>query len=144
MLIPDAEQIVSRWLQAQAAMIVQVAARTYTIVPDEPLFPLFLVRRIGGQPLGNRPLYHDRALLQGEAYGDRKKQAQEVAETARYLLSLDAFTGLHEVDGDPVGVVAGVEFGAFRWLPDPDYTPAKARYSFDFAVHTHSVAVVGS
>jgi hypothetical protein len=143
-VLPDAEQLVSRYLQTQGEMTDLISTRTYTEIPSEPDWPLLVVRRIGGAPVGNRPLYHDRALLQLDAYGGPKKLALTIAETARAILADDVFTGVHEVDGDPIGIVSGVEFGALRWLPDGDYTPAKPRYSFDVGVHTHPASVVGS
>jgi hypothetical protein len=143
-VLPDAEQLVSRYLQDQTDLIALIAARTYTEIPKEPTFPLLTVHRIGGAPVGNRPLYHDRALLQCDAYGGPKKLALTIAETARALLAGDDFTGIHEVDGDPIGIVSAVEFGAFRWLPDADYTPARPRYSFDFAIHSHPAVLAGS
>jgi hypothetical protein len=146
LLIPDAEQLVSNYLRATAEVYDLVGVdgdgnkRIYTVIPNDPTFPLVKVVRIGGGPTTSRPLYHDRALLQIDAYGGNKKFAHTLSAMVLAALADAAFVGVHETDDEPLGVVSGVEFGAVqRWHPDPDYSPAKPRYLSDLAVHTHPV-----
>ena len=143
-MLPDVEQIVSLYLRSVTEVTDLVGQRVYTQLPNSPTFPLVKLTRFGGAPVFNRPLHLDRALLQFDAYGGNKRESQQLAEMVRAALADPDFVGLRELDGDPIGVVTGVDFGDLRWLPDSSYTPAKPRYVFDIAVFTHPAPAVAS
>lgn len=124
-LLPDIEVLVTSFLRAQIEVTSIVNARVYTEVPANPTFPLVRVRRLGGFPALNRPLYVDRPLVQIEGYAATKGAARLLTETCRAVLAERA-EGTHAT-----GVVAGVTFGALLWLPDDDFTPPKPRYICD-------------
>lgn len=129
--MPDAEALLSAFLRDQASIEALVAERVYTAVPKDPQFPLLMVRRVSGAPVGSRPLHLDAPLMQLDAYGGTKKVAQQIAETARDVIAR-SLEGVHAQ-----GVVTGVSFGPMSWLPDGDYSPAKQRYVVDVTVFVH-------
>lgn len=125
-LLPDVEQLVVSFLSAQSELIELLEGnRIYTAIPNEPTFPLLLVRRVGGEPSVGRPLVIDQPLLQLDAYGGTKKKAHDLISTARAVIA-DRIQGVHTA-----GVVAWFDFGNLSWLPDADYTPARPRYVAD-------------
>lgn len=123
--LPDVEKLVSEFLRNQAEVSTAISDRVYTAIPNNPVWPLLLVRRIGGIPRVGRPLAVDEPLVQLDAYGGTKKQAHDLAETTRAVIA-ERIQGTHDE-----GVVSWFEFGTFAWLPDPGYTPARARYIAD-------------
>lgn len=130
-MIPDAEALLSSFLRAQGDIEALVGERVYTAVPKDPTFPLLLVHRVSGSPVGSRPLHLDAPLLQLDAYGGTKKAAQTLIETARSVIAR-SLEGVHAE-----GVVTGVSFGPMSWLPDGDYSPAKPRYVVDVTAFVH-------
>ncbi len=124
-LLPDIERLVTDFLRAQAEITTIVGNRVYTEIPDTPTFPLVRVRRLGGFPVLNRPLYVDAPLVQIEGYAATKGAARLLTETCRAVLA-ERVEGTHTT-----GVVAGVSFGSLIWLPDEDFTPPKPRYVSD-------------
>lgn len=124
-VLPDIEQLVSEFLRAQAEVTALVGQRVYTAVPNEPTFPLLLLKRIAGSPVLSRPRVIDAPVVQLDAYGGTKKQAHTLIQTACAVVA-ERIEGVHAT-----GVVAGVVFGPLSWLPDPSYVPAKARFVAD-------------
>lgn len=129
-MIPDAEALVSEYLRDDDAVAALVEDRVYTAIPKTPEWPLLMVRRVSGSPVTSRPLHLDAAVLQLDAYGGTKKQAQTLVETARAALA--ELEGTHGS-----AVVSGVQFGPMSWLPDADYAPARPRYVADVTVFVH-------
>lgn len=132
-LLPDAEQLVSAYLRANADITAVVAQRVYTEIPNDPTFPLVRLTRVGGVPVTQRPLHLDVATIQFDCYGGPKKTAQNIAQTIRAVLSAPAFIGGHA----PLGVVSAVNWGVFAYVPDDTYTPAKPRYVVDADIYLH-------
>lgn len=133
-LLPDAEDIVVAFLLGQAEISDLISTRVYSAIPKDPGFPLLLVRRVAGAPRFSRPLRVDQPIIQLDAYGGTKKQARNLAATACAVIAARV-SGVH----DESGVVAGVVFGQFSWLPDPGYSPAKPRYVTDFTLTVRPV-----
>lgn len=131
-LLPDIEALVSRFLREQAEIVALVTDRVYTVVPKDPVWPLLRLQRVAGGPVISRPLRLDAPTVQLDAYGGSKADAQELIETARSVIAL-RLEGVHDL-----GVVSGVSFGSMSWLPDPSYSPARARYVADITVYVHS------
>lgn len=129
-LLPDVEKLTSRHLRSRPSITTLVSDRVYTAIPENPTFPLLLVRRVSGSPVTNRPLYVDAAVIQLDAYGGTKAQARDLIETARQEVA--TMEGSHAE-----GVVSGVTFGPMSWLPDTDYAKAKNRYIADFTAVVH-------
>jgi hypothetical protein len=128
-LLPDAEQLVSAFLRANARIAALVGDRVYTVFPAQAgPEPLLLLQRVGGEPPFSQPLVLDVAQLQVDAYGGPKKTAATLSATARAVLT--------ELEGQvrPEGVVGSVRFGSSQWLPDETFDPWRPRYIFDVAV----------
>lgn len=130
-MIPDIEQLLSRFLRDQPEIDELVGERVYTALPKDPQFPLLQLRRIAGAPVMSRPLHLDAPLVQIDSYAPSKKAAHTLIETARSVIA-ERLEGAHDL-----GVVTGVRFGSMSWLPDDDYTPAKARYVADVEIFVH-------
>lgn len=131
-LLPDIEQLMSSFLGDQSEIVALVGDRVYTAVPKAPVWPLLLVRRIGGVPIVGNPLRVDQPIVQLDAYGGTKKQARDLCETARAAIQ-QRVQGTHAT-----GVVASFRFGNMNWLPDQFYEPAKPRYVADVTLTVRS------
>jgi hypothetical protein len=130
-LVPDAEALVSQFLRSRDEITTLVAQRVFTAIPNDPTFPLLLVRRVAGAPVTSRPLHLDAPVIQLDAFGGSKKQAHDLLETARAVMAVG-------LEGKRAGgTVSGVRFGPMSWLPDADYTPARARYTADVEIFLH-------
>lgn len=141
--LPDAVDILRRWLVAQAEFTSRAAQRAWSEVPrtkpagDERFV---LLRRTGGTPPLARPLRFDTPRIDVHAYGGTKAQALELAEVIRSLISA-RFIGLVEFGALRV-VVDGV-----RWLLSPQDLPdddlagegggARPRYVTSLVVDLH-------
>lgn len=130
-LLPDIEALVSRFLREQDEIVDLVDDRVYTALPSSPQWPLLRVQRVAGAPIGSRPLHLDAPVVQLDAYGGQKAAARQLIETARAVVAA-RLEGTHDL-----GVVSGVRFGSMGWLPDPTYTPARARFVCDFVAFVH-------
>lgn len=143
-LLPHIAQIVSVYLRARPEVSAIVGDELFTKWPKRPEFPLVWQR---GPIFGNastNPRWSARAGFDFHCYGGSETQCHTLAETVLACLALPDFIGVHEIDGEPVGVISGVEFGTSVSLPDPEYTPAKPRYVSTVAVLAHAVIPAGS
>lgn len=129
--LPDVELVVVNYLRLVAAVDALIDGRVFTVIPYAPTFPMLRVVRVGGAPLRDDPLRFDVAELELAAYGGSKADARRLIDTARAAL------GLIETVTHPAAVVIGAAFGEARYLPDPDFTPAKPRYILAAAVTIH-------
>ena len=133
-VLPDAEQVVIDYLlgQADVTAILGDDDRVHSQVPDEPVYPLVTVRRLGGSPVVREHL--DVALLQIDCYADTKPVARDVAATILAAL-YDASRVSH-----PLAVVCDVvETRGLTWLPDTIVPSPRPRYSFDVEVKLHPI-----
>ena len=127
---PDIEAIVAYELRTQ------LSARVYSSIPENPTFPLIIVKRIGGIPSDRIRL--DSASLQIEIWGNSKSEAFDLAASARKtVFGLEpkvCTTGA----GYPVNaIVTGVSDSlGLTWLPDP--VTDKDRYIFGLLVFAHA------
>ena len=132
-LLADAELVVRTYLVSTAGAGVTAItgadsgnARVYTITTQPaPAAGVAFVRlfRVGGAPALN--LAVDRPVIQLECYGGSKFTAGRLLEEVRRAL-------LGIADASHVGAsVARPRFGTARYLPDPDFTPARPRYIAD-------------
>lgn len=131
-VLPDVERLAATWLRNVADVRAIVDSRVYTAVPNAPTFPLVRLTRIGGEPVMSRPLHLDEAWVQVDCWGGPKATTRLLAETCRGAFALEAFVGPHDD-----GVVSGVTFGSFQYLPDDSYEPAKPRYWFTLHIFVH-------
>lgn len=135
-LLPDAEQVVTAYLRGVAAVTAIAAGRVYTVFPAQAgNEPLVVVQRIGGTPPFSQPLVLDAAQLQLDVYGGPKKTAHDLAATIRSVLCA--------LESQHVGV-AGVVFGAFRYLPDETFNPPRPRYLLDVTVTVRAPIALGA
>lgn len=130
-LLPDIEMLVSRFLREQEEITDLVDDRVYTVVPKDPTWPLLRLQRVAGAPVLSRPLHVDAPTIQLDAYADTKAEAHTLMATARAVIA-ERLEGVHDL-----GVVCGVTFGSMSWLPDPSYSPARARFVGDFVAVVH-------
>lgn len=132
-LLPDVEAIVSEYLRTRPRVRALVGDRVYGAFPSKAgKQPLVLVQRVGGIPPLSQPLVVDEADVQLDAWGGPKVVARELAETCRAEIA--------NLEGtvQPGGVIAGVRFGALRFLPDETFSPPRPRYVFDVVITTRA------
>lgn len=117
--------------------------RVYTAVPRDPVFPLVVVRRLGGTPVIEQ--YLDVGRIQVDAWAEKltgepgsgfsllgggKAEAHDLAldaQLACHGMRLSVFDG---------AVVTAVEDElGLSWIPDPK--TERPRYSFTVAVFVH-------
>jgi uncharacterized protein DUF3168 len=129
-VFPDAEAVVGKAIRD--ASISGLGNRVYSSIPNNPTWPLVLVRRIGGVPAVRQ--YLDTANVQIEVWGDTKANAQSIAQQARTaVLNLEGRTLT-----DPVNAfVTGVDdsLGLF-WMPDQE--TSRDRYIFGMLIWLHA------
>ena len=124
---PDSEAIASAQLRDQDVC----GGRVYSSHPKkDPVYPLAVVRRLGGVPAVRRRL--DAARIQVDVYGNNKSEARAAAEAARLALHRAEGTTFAEFEGHVTGVED--ELG-LTFLPDPD--TARDRYTFSVALFAH-------
>lgn len=124
MSLVDVEALVSQYLRAQSEVTAFVGQRVYTALPDDKVFPLVRIVRIGGAPKMSRPLYVDSALLQIDVFGGSKATTFDTVDAVREELAKLP----DEAAVQPLGVVCGVRFGPLSYIPDETFKPAKPRY----------------
>lgn len=135
-LLADAELVLRTFLVSSAGAGVTALTgatddgnpRVYTITPTPaPDAGIAFVRlfRIGGAPDANVSV--DRPVIQLECYGGSKFTAGRLLEEVRR-----AIAGI--ADATHAGASVGRPiFGTARYLPDPDFKPARPRYIADVA-----------
>ncbi len=129
--LPNAENLVSSFLRSDAAVLAtQMADRTYTETPRNPVYPLCRVTRAGGVP-EDVSLLLDSPLIQVDVWGGPKTQAQDIAQVIR-----DAFAARLPHRTTEGCLLAVVRFGGLRYFPDRDFDPARPRYTFDVEFRT--------
>jgi len=130
-VLPDAERLIVQWALGNTPITDALEDRIYTALPESPGWPCARLTRVGGAPVSSRPLWLDQAQIQVDVWGGPKATTHDIAQTFRAEMA----AGLPGVHG--LGVVTKVELGAFTWLPDATYNPAKPRYTFDAVVTLH-------
>lgn len=132
---PDSEALVATWLRTAGGGI---PARVYSSIPNTPVWPLIVVKRIGGVPVERH--WVDRARLQIDVYGGTaKSEAADVAALARTRIMTMEGRVFTVAGGDAADaeVKAVIDDLGLSWQPDPDYTPARPRYIFGVALILH-------
>jgi hypothetical protein len=133
-LLPDVEQLVSKYLRAHVRVESALGDRVFTVFPKQATYPLLLIQRIGGIPPLSHPLIVDEAQLQLDSYGGTKASAW--TSLAVVLSALDELEG--RVDS-ALGYVSAVRQGAIRYQPDDSFKSAKPRYIADVILTTRSL-----
>jgi hypothetical protein len=129
-VLPDAVRLVSSFLRAQPEIRALVADRVYSVLPPEPKFPAVRIVQWTERPLIEAPLWLVTPGAQVDCWAPTKYVASTVARTTRAVLSARLVAANRQT-------VTGVRFGSLADLPDPDYTPALARFRFDLFVTVH-------
>jgi len=130
--MPDVEGGLRTYLRANTDLAALIGTRCYFGIPDAPVFPLVVVRRVGGgDDIGDAPI--EQALVQIDCWGDftadgvhgNKAQAEAVRRCVRGILfGLTAHGATHL---DSATVCYGAVVLSDIWLPDPD--DDRPRYS---------------
>lgn len=131
-LLPDAERLLSTFWRAQVEVTAIVDDRVYTTFPSTKVWPAVRLQRVGGNPEAtpnDDALLWEAAVLQVDAYGGPKAQAWELADVLRSTAQ-QRLRGPHAT-----GLVERVVLGSTRYLPDPDYEPARPRVVFDLTIY---------
>lgn len=132
-LAVDAERLLHDYLSTQTDVVAKVSTRVYTQLPDSPVFPLVVLKRIAGTWRDRERL--DRPMIQIETWADKgaRQAAHDAMATVRAALVNDA--GLF-VKAHTLGVVTGVEeVQGPSWLPDAP--TGRARFIFTVQVFLH-------
>jgi hypothetical protein len=131
--MPDAERLVSTFWRAQAEVAALVGDRVYTTLPATKTWPLVRLQRVGGSttpvPGSEDSLLWDVPLLQVEAYGGPKAVAWQLADVLR-ATAQQRLAAVHAT-----GWCEQVVLGTTRYLPDPDFEPARPRVVFDLTLY---------
>jgi len=127
----DLEAALSYHLRRSDAIAALIADRVYTRKPNDPTWPLLLLKTIGGATIYSDPLWLETSLIQFDAYGGTRKEASHLAAKTRRVLN--AAIGA-TVQG---ATLADVKSSTPRQVLDPSYTPARNRYIFDVTVTWH-------
>lgn len=118
--MPDTQWDVFPDLKAAAIRALIVAniagGRVYSSLPTTPVWPLVLVKRIGGIPAEQRVL--DTATLQIEAWGNSQKETFDLANTARKAI-LDTTSSTVSWTGGAAWITFVRQNLGFQDLPDP-------------------------
>lgn len=132
----DTERLIVAWLLTRPDVIDLVATNVYTVLPKVKPFPVVRATLIDEGARGTWPdsLYLTDSLIQFDAWGGSKHVARRIADTLR--AELVRAKGAHTL-GDVTGVITGVKFGRYGYLPDDDLDPPKPRYQFDVRIYTH-------
>ena len=128
----DIESGLVGWLRTDPAVTTLCSSRVYSALPRTPIFPAVRVLRVGGATPHDRPLTHDRSLVQVDVWGGTKAQASTLTERVRDRLALAYGTDL----GGGV-VVGALTWGGVAYDPDTSYDPARPRYRVDVQITHH-------
>jgi hypothetical protein len=136
----DIESALISWLRDDADVAAVFADRVYGVLPAKPTWPALRITRIGGAPPHNRPLTHDRALIQFDAFAASNDPHGKATVSAGIEAVCNAMERAYGLD-----VGGGIVIGAVQWLskaydPDASYTPAAPRYRADvFVTHRRPI-----
>lgn len=131
---PDAEAIAG-WKLRQAN-IPNVGTRVYSSIPTDPVFPLIVVKRIGGQPAVRQ--YLDRSRLQIDCWGGTKSVAFDIAQAARVALLELEQTAVTTGGGAPADAwITGVDDDLGLQFMQEAVT-GRDRYLFGVEIFLHS------
>lgn len=133
-ILNDAERLLSLFLRQDDDISTSVGDRVYTVLPAEPTWPLIRLQRWGGSPVIQRPLVLDSVQIQIDVWGDRKKQAQDIAQLVRAVLS-DRLPWGNSTEG----WLTFARLGNLRYLPDDSFDPPRPRYVIDLEAFVRSV-----
>lgn len=121
---PDPEGGLRDYLRANAGVVALVVQRVFFGIPDNPVWPLITVSRVGGgDDLSEAPI--DVALLQVDCWADGRNKAQAHAVASAVRDALAAIRGAVAVNGTTVLYGAVVESVLFA----PDPADARPRYA---------------
>lgn len=129
----DAERLVSAFLRSDPDVTAVLGDRVYTVLPTEATYPLVRLQRWGGEPVVDRPLVLDAARIQIDVWGDRKKQAHDLAQLVRAVL-VERLPWGNSTDGWLVRSLAS----GLRYLPDESFDPPRPRYAVEMEVFVRS------
>jgi hypothetical protein len=128
---PDAELALIQFLRGRGEITALVpSARITTVRPQEPIYPLVLVQRIGGNALAWNSI--DEAAFQIDVVGGSRYDCQKIARTiAGCILAI-----ANDTVSEGVLVSAQEEVGP-QWLPDGVVVPPLSRYVARYRVLLH-------
>ncbi|MEV8373011.1 DUF3168 domain-containing protein [Kribbella sp. NPDC056861] len=128
----DIEGLISRYLRADTATAEATAGRVYTDLPNERAYPLVLIQRSGGPPVGGFGLAQPNVTV--TVYGLRHVDAQQL--TAAVMAALLNLPGAYAE-----GYVTRVVPTSTTYSPDaesPDSAGhARPRYVSEITVTCH-------
>jgi hypothetical protein len=126
--LPDLEAVASTVLRGEDIC----EGRVYSVIPNEPTYPLAIVERLGGVPAIREKL--DRGRIQVSVYGaSSQSEAADEAEAARRALHGAEATVFGDLDAYVTAVAD--DMGLFR-LTDP--TSKRPTYKFTVLIYAHA------
>jgi hypothetical protein len=126
---PDVELAVVTYFRRPGSAVADIVGdRVYTTVPAN-VGPASFLRsfRYAGAPV-RQPLYLIASALQIDAYGGSKNDALRLIDAARVELD-EIYRVTH-----PAAVITDAQLGQLRYLPDPEFSPARPRYVLDVTI----------
>lgn len=134
-LTPDAEQLVSGFLRADADVVALLGDHVYTVLPvhEKLKLPFARITLVGGPATPIlRPRWLVACRLQFDVWAQPKKAARTAAETIAAVLA-GRLVGAHDL-----GAVTAVDVDQPSYLPDSDLSdPATPRYMLQAVVTVH-------
>lgn len=130
-VLPDGELAVIQYLRSRSEVTTLVPAdRITTALPPNPVYPVVLVKRIGG--IANAWQRIDEPALQVEVVGGSRYQCQALARTVRACI----LAIYNDTVSEAVLVSASEEVG-IQWMPDEVVVPPLPRYVARYQVLLH-------
>jgi len=129
---PDAEAAAG-WTLRQANIASQ---RVYSSIPTNPVYPLVVLRRIGGQPAEIH--YMDASRIQVDVWGTSKSEAFDIAQAARVALHGMSGTTLTTGGGAPVNCYIASVDDDLGMMFMQDSITGKDRYIFGVQLYVRT------
>lgn len=130
----DIESALIAWMRADADVTAVFDQRIYGAFPAKPTWPALRITRVGGAPPHNRPLTHDRALIQIDAFAASGDPHGKATASLGIEAAKDAIERAYGIDVGGGVVIGGTAYLSTVYDPDASYTPAAPRYRADVFV----------
>lgn len=143
--LPDMARLVVGFLLNRSAVTDIVDTRIYTIVPNNPTYPLVRVDELPGA-MKRGPYWLFSTIIQVNVWDGTEYAAKRLARACHAAMG-QSMVGVVDVTVGgtrEVGVVTSVDLGGLKPDPDTSLTPVRHKARFDATVTAHPQPVTGS